>query len=93
MENISKRSDFIIDAMEIGQNHIHILVSTLPNISAFQIIRKLKQESTIIFWKNFPILLKKYFWKEKTFWSNCYFVATTGQVSEETVRRYIENQG
>jgi len=69
------------------------LVSTFPNISAFQIIRKLKQESTVSIWKEFPILLKEYFWKEKTFWADGYFVATTGQVSEEMIKKYIETQG
>ncbi|MBF0209034.1 MAG: transposase [Oligoflexia bacterium] len=38
-------------------------------------------------------MLQKQFWKERTFWSDGYFVATTGQVSAETIRRYIENQG
>ena len=87
------KSDFIIEAIEVDANHIHILVSTFPNISAFQIVRKLKQESTISIWKEFPILLKKYFWKEKTFWADGYFVATTGQVSEEMIKKYIETQG
>jgi putative transposase len=79
--------------IEVDANHIHILISTSPNISAFQIIRKLKQESTVSMWKKFPIFLKKYFWKEKTFWSDGYFVATIGQVSEEMIKEYIRNQG
>lgn len=37
--------------------------------------------------------LKKYFWVEKTFWSDGYFVCSTGQASTETIRKYIENQG
>jgi putative transposase len=90
---ISSDSDFSIDTMEIDKNHVHILISSVPQISILQIVMKLKQESTIRIWELFPEFLRKNFWKAKTFWSDGYFVATTGQVSEETVRRYIENQG
>jgi REP element-mobilizing transposase RayT len=44
-------------------------------------------------WKQFPEVLGKHFWKERTFWTDGYFVSTTGQASEETIRKYIENQG
>ena len=90
---ISKNSRFTIETMEIDKNHIHLLVDSVPNISVTQIVRKLKQESTVSVWKQFPQLLSKYFWKEHTFWTDGYFVATTGQASEEMIRNYIENQG
>lgn len=95
LENISNcpSSEFLIDTMEVDRDHVHILVSALPTISPSSIARKLKQESTIGIWKSFTKFLKKEFWHSRTFWSNGYFVATTGQVSEETVRRYIETQG
>lgn len=93
MNRISKNSDFKIEAIEIDKDHIHLLIDSIPNISATQIVRKLKQESTVSIWKQFSLLLKKHFWKERTFWTDGFFVSTTGQASEETVRRYIENQG
>ena len=54
---------------------------------------KQKQESTIAIWKQFSVLLRKNFWKENTFWSDGYFVSTIGEVSESTIRNYIEKQG
>lgn len=93
LTDISMKSDFEIETMEIDKNHVHLLVSSKPNISVFQIVRKLKSESTVSIWKGYEGFLKKHFWKERTFWTDGYFAATTGQVSEETVRRYIENQG
>ncbi|MBF0208277.1 MAG: IS200/IS605 family transposase [Oligoflexia bacterium] len=92
-ELVASRSKFSIDTMEIDKDHIHCLISSFPNISVFSIVRKLKQESTYLIWKNFENLLRKQFWKERTFLSDGYFVATIGQVSAETIRRYIENQG
>lgn len=37
--------------------------------------------------------LKKDFWRGRTFWSGGYFVSTIGNVSEETLSRYIGEQG
>ena len=37
--------------------------------------------------------LAKFFWKEKTFWSDGYFLCSIGNVSKETIEKYIQNQG
>ena len=34
-----------------------------------------------------------HFWREHTFWTDGYFACSVGNVSEEMVRKYIENQG
>jgi putative transposase len=93
MIRISNSSNFKIEVIEVDNDHIHLLIDSVPNISATQIIRKLKQESTISVWKQFSRILSKHFWKERTFWTDGYFVSTTEQASEETIRKYIENQG
>jgi len=41
----------------------------------------------------FPQYLSKHFWKEKTFFTDGYFVSTIGEVSSETLKKYIQNQG
>lgn len=33
------------------------------------------------------------FWKERTFWSDGYFISSIGEVSSDTLKHYIENQG
>ena len=89
---IAKRSDFDISEMEVDKDHIHLMVDSVPKISPLQIVRRLKQETTVKIWKRHPELCK-YFWKEKTFWSDGYFCCSIGNASIETVRRYIESQG
>lgn len=37
--------------------------------------------------------LRKHFWKEKTFWTDGYFVCSVGEASPQTIRNYIINQG
>ena len=92
-KSIESNSDFIIEIMETDIDHIHLLISYPPKISISSIVRKLKQESTIILWKYFPVYLSKCFWKEHTFWSDGYFACSIGEANPETIRKYIENQG
>lgn len=89
---ISKSYDFEICYLETDKDHIHFMIQTTPQVSIDQIVRVLKQQTTFAIWKKFPNL-KQFFWKEKTFWSDGYFVTTIGQVSQETLKKYIEEQG
>lgn len=90
---ISQEKGFTIDTMQSDIDHIHILVDIPPTLSAFQIVHQLKQLSTFRIWKKYAVELKKHFWKERTFWSDGYFVCSTGDASTETIRKYIEEQG
>ena len=56
-------------------------------------VRKLKQESTNRLWKIQKEYLEKYYWGEKTLWSDGYFASTIGNVSKEAAEYYIRNQG
>jgi len=89
----SLERDFEIKTMQSDKNHLHFLISTKPNVSISQIVRHLKQMSTIFIWKNYEKLLLKHFWKEHTFWSDGYFVASIGNANEKTIQKYIDEQG
>ena len=43
--------------------------------------------------ERYPNYLRKHFWKEHIFWTDGYFACSVGNVSEEMLRKYIENQG
>ena len=94
LSEIATRSNFRIEIMEIDKDHIHLLIDYEPKVSIVQIVRRLKQESTAFLWKNFEGLLKKEFWKERTFWSDGYFVCSIGEgASYETIKKYVREQG
>ena len=93
MFDISKKYDFEIKEMEVDKDHIHIMVSSVPKISPLQIVRVLKQQSTIRIWKDHYKEMKKIYWHEKTLWTDGYFCSTIGEVSSETLKHYIQNQG
>ena len=93
MYDISKRYDFDIKEMEVDKDHIHMMISSVPKISPLQIVRVLKQQSTIQMWRRYAGELKKQYWKENTFWTDGYFCSTIGEVSSKTLKHYIQNQG
>lgn len=90
---IAKEQDFVIDTIETDKNHVHVLVDIPPTLSAFDVVHRLKSISTYRLWKQYESYLLRYFWKERTLFSDGYFVCSTGEASTETVRQYIASQG
>lgn len=95
LNDVSKEKKFKIVTMEVDKDHIHLLVSYNPMLSVVEIVRHLKQISTYRIWRQNDnhLHLSKQFWKEKTFWSNGYFACSIGNISKETIEKYIQYQG
>ena len=91
--NISEKHSVEILFMEVDNDHIHYMIQTSPNINLSNYVRVLKQYTTYHLWKKYYDYLRDYFWHEKTFWSDGYFIASIGEVSSATLQQYIENQG
>ena len=79
--------------MEIDKDHIHFLISATPTDCIYTIIHSLKQISTYDMWKLHHDWLSKFYWKQHHLWTRGYFCTTIGEVSEERIKHYIENQG
>lgn len=78
---------FNIIALEVMSDHIHLQVSTIPKHSPAELINKIKGKLGHELTKTYPHLNTG-----KGVWSTSYFCATTGNVSSETIKKYIENQ-
>ena len=87
--DIAKEKDIVIVEMEVDKNHIHLLVHYKPTMSVLDLVRWFKQISTYRLWRqnNNMMELTKFFWKEKTFWSDGYFHA----VLEMFLRKQLKN--
>lgn len=75
----------------VGSDHVHLLLSCLPSIAPSKLVQYLKGRSSRLLQEQFPELKKKYWGQHLR--GRGYFCATVGSVTEETIRRYIENQG
>ena len=90
---ICQRHSVIIRYMETDKGHIHYMIETEPTMSVSKIVNLMKSYTTYHIWKRYSPIFTKQFWKEHTFWRDGYFACSVGNVSEEMLKRYIENQG
>ena len=79
---------------ETDQDHIHLLVSLPPNVCVNVIVRNLKTQLSkeVHSHPEHGAYVKRFLYGNAPLWSSSYFVATTGSVSMETVKSYIESQ-
>ena len=89
----AKKYGYEIIQMETDKDHVHILLEYSPKISVSDIVRQLKQYSTYHMWNYHKEYLSNQYWKNKILWSDGYFACSIGQVSQEIIKKYIQNQG
>ena len=77
---------------ETDMDHIHLLVSMPPDVAPSRLIGTLKTQLSKEVRANFQEHIQKYLWGDSPFWSNSYFIASTGTTSLKKVRKYIESQ-
>lgn len=76
---------------ECDTDHIHIIFQATPNTDLSKTINLVKGVSSRMLRKEFPELKKK-LWGD-SFWNNSYCLITTGQVTLDQLKKYVENQG
>ncbi len=89
---IAKR--YQIEFIEIGtdKDHVHFLIQSVPTYSPTKIIQTVKSLTAREIFKRAPEVKKKLWGGE--FWSDGYYVGTVGRKgSEETIRKYVKEQG
>lgn len=72
-------------------DHIHVLFEGEPNSNISKFINAYKSASSRLAKKEFPYI-KEYLWKEN-FWSKSFFLVSTGGVTTDIIKKYIETQG
>ena len=91
METIA--SEFAVEIMEqeCGDDHLHILFRAKPTLELTKFINILKGRSSKMLREKYKDFLKDKLWGD-SFWSPSYFLATTGNVSIDVLKHYVENQ-
>lgn len=82
-----KEIDCKVLALETHLDHVHLFVQAKPVLAPFQIMHKVKGVTSHTLRKEFPEILKL-----ASLWTRSYFVGTAGNVSSETIKKYVENQ-
>lgn len=74
----------------VRANHVHILLSAPSHLSPAKIAQYLKGRTAHRLMQEFPDLKKRYWGSH--LWGRGYFCSTVGAVTEETIKKYIEDQ-
>jgi putative transposase len=90
IRGICKEHEVEILQCHISSDHIHLLVSVPPHLAISKLVQYLKGKSSYkLLMENKQ--LSKMFWG-RHLWGRGYFVATTGTITDEIIKSYIENQ-
>lgn len=85
---------FEMEFIEIGtdEDHIHLLVQSVPTLSVDQMVRTIKSITAREIFRSYPEV-KKDLWGG-SFWTSGYYANTVGHYGNaEVIRKYVENQG
>lgn len=87
---IANDKGFTIKSINIMPDHVHLFVSAHPKYSPSYIYKMMKGISGRRLFIEFPVI-KKRLWKGQL-WNSSTYIETVGHISEDTIKRYIEDQ-
>ena len=76
-----------IEQLAIQPDHVHLFVRVWPSDSATDVLKAVKAVTSHELRRKHPQLRRL-----PSLWTRSYFASTSGNVSQETIRRYIEAQ-
>ena len=83
--------DVYILSGHVGVDHVHLLVSVPPHVSVSDLMQRIKGRSSRRLMEEFGEI-RRQFWGQHL-WARGYFAASTGNVTDEIIKQYIESQG
>lgn len=91
VREVCRANDLEILRGHVAVDHVHLLLSAPPNMSASKIMQYIKGKSSRKLLMEFRHL-NRAFWG-RHLWARGYFVATSGTVTDEVLVEYIRLQG
>ena len=70
-------------------DHVHLCVSIPPKLSVSEFVGYLKGKSALMIFDKHPEIGSKW---DRSFWARGYYVSTVGNITEEAIKRYIQEQ-
>ena len=90
LREIARSKEMIIYAGSINRDHVHLLIGIPPQLSVSRAVQYLKGKSSHKLLSEYKSLKKRY-WGQHL-WARGYWVATSGNVTDEVWKEYIKNQ-
>jgi putative transposase len=90
LREISRSLEMTIYAGAIDRDHVQMLIGIPPHLPVSRAVQYLKRKSSHRMLSELPGLRKRY-WGQHL-WGRGYWVATSGNVTDEVLKKYIEDQ-
>ena len=90
-ELIAPKYNIVLEEWNHDADHVHILFKGQPNTEISKFINAYKSASSRLIKKEYPEI-RKSLWKEM-FWSQSYCLISTGGVTVDIIKQYIQSQG
>lgn len=91
IKEISVTFDVDVLNIECDKDHFHMIFKTKPTLDIPRYMNAIKTITSREIRRKFPEIKNK-LWDD-AFWSRSYFLATTGQVTLDQLKKYVEGQG
>ena len=88
IEEKCKEKGWTILTLAIQPDHIHLFVRVWPSDSASLVVKEIKGVTARYLRVEFHAILSKL----PSLWTGSYFASTAGNVSQQTIQRYIDAQ-
>jgi REP-associated tyrosine transposase len=90
LREIAMSQEMLIYAGSINRDHVHMLIGIPPQLSVSRAVQYLKGKSSHRSLSEYKALRKRY-WGQHL-WARGYWVASSGNVTDEVWKEYIKNQ-
>ena len=90
VREVCRTNDIEILQGAVSCDHVHVLLSCPPNISPSNIMQYIKGKTSWKLLQEFKHLQKQYWGRH--LWARGYFVASSGNVTDEAIMEYIKQQ-
>jgi putative transposase len=90
IRQICRALDVEILKGHVRPDHIHLLLSAPPNLAPSRLMQAIKGKTSHDLLSEFRAL-NRTFWG-RHLWARGYFIASTGNVTDEVIAKYIETQ-
>ena len=90
IREICQSEDVDIIKGHVSKDHIHLFVSIPPQVTISRLVQRLKGKTSHKLLNEYPHLRKTYWGRH--FWARGYFCCSSGNVTDDVIKQYIEGQ-
>jgi putative transposase len=90
LRKVAMEHEIVIISGKIAADHVHMFISYRPDMPVSKIVQYLKGISSRVLMQEFAHI-KRAFWG-RHFWARGYLAVSSGNITDQLIQKYIEDQ-